>query len=136
MFSRLDPLVSFRCPRCRSSLRFRRVIEVPESPGSPHFLCACPACKGEIVLHQHPAFPDNWRWSRFLLPGVACAAIGIFVPSAAGLLPWAVALLVAGAVALVAYMIWQRWGWSCYGLPPGDAPSSSSPQAAASLRNR
>lgn len=125
MFSRFDPLVSYRCPRCQASLRFRRVPELSASTGSPDFLCACPECHGSIILRQHLAFPDNWRWMRFILPGVLCCAIGIFFPSVAWLLPWSVALLGIGLVALVIYMIWQRWGWQCYVLPPNDAQPSA-----------
>jgi hypothetical protein len=121
MFSRFDPLVDFRCPRCRASLRFRRVEELPASRGAPDFLCACPECEGSILLRQHAAFPDNWRWMVFIGPGILLCAVGIFFPAAAGLLPWALFLLAAGLLALVAYMIRQRWGWQCYVLPPDDS---------------
>ena len=68
MFSRFDPLVGFRCPRCQASLRFRRVLELPASSGSPNFLCACPECQGSIILREHLAFPENWRWVLWLNP--------------------------------------------------------------------
>lgn len=122
MFSLFDPLVDFSCPHCHQSLRFRRVQELPASTGSPNFLCACPVCKGEIILRQHRAFPDNWRWMAFLAPGMAVSASGIFVPALAGLLPFGVALMALGLLALVAYMIRQRWKWRCYVLPADIAP--------------
>lgn len=120
MFSRFDPLVNFCCPCCLTSLRFRRVDELPESPGSPNFLCACPECQGRIILRQHVAFPDNWRWMSFMAPGIVCCAVGILLPAAAWLLPWALLMLGAGLLAIIGYMIGQRWGWQCYVLPSDD----------------
>ena len=117
MFSLFDPLVDFSCPRCHSSLRFRKVRELPTSAGSPNFLCSCPVCMGEIVLRQHQAFPDNWRWLRFLAPGIAICALAIFVQEIAWLIPFGIALLAVGLLVIVAYMIWQRWNWRCYVLP-------------------
>lgn len=117
MFSKFDPLVNFSCPRCKTSLRFRRVTELPESLGSPNFLCECPECKGQIILRQHVAFPDNWRWMSFVAPGILGCALPIFFPSIAWLLPTALVLLLAGFFGIVAYMILQRWGWRCYVLP-------------------
>ncbi len=110
-------------------MRFRRVEELPDSMGSPNFLCACPECRGPIILRQHRAFPDNWRWMSFLGPGILGCALGIFLPAAAWLLPWALVMLVAGLLALVAYMIWQRWGWQCYVLPPDDDEPALAPKA-------
>ncbi len=118
MFSRLDPLVDFRCPRCAVSLRFRRVEPDPTATDRSCWLCVCPYCHGRLVARRHPAFADNWRWMVFILPGVLCSAVGVFVPSAGWLLPWALGLLALGLVALVGYMVWQRWGWACYELPP------------------
>ncbi|HEY0975412.1 MAG TPA: hypothetical protein VGE57_13040 [Solimonas sp.] len=129
MFSIFDPLVDFHCPRCGVSLRFRRVEELPGSAGSPNFLCACPACGGAILSRQHAAFPDNWRWMRFLLPGIVLAAVGIFVPAAAGVLPAAVVLMGAGLLGLIAYMVYQRWGWQQYGVPAEDAPDDAADDA-------
>ena len=128
MFSRFDPLVNFGCPRCQASLRFRRVEELPASRGSPNFLCACPECQGSIILRQHPAFPDNWRWMSFMGPGILGCSLGILFPAAAWLLPWALVLLVAGLLAIVVYMIWQRWGWQCYVLPTEDAEPVLAPE--------
>ncbi len=128
MFSRLDPLVDFRCPHCRTSLRFRRVQELPASTGSPAFLCACPVCGAAVVARQHPAFPDNWRWMRFVAPGIATAAVAIFVPSAGWLAPVGLALLGFGLLALVVYMVRQRWGWQCYGPQP-DRPANDRSEA-------
>lgn len=130
MFSRFDPLVSFACPRCQVSLRFRRVDELPDSPGAPNFLCACPECHGSIILRQHPAFPDNWRWMSFIAPGIFVCALAIFVPAAAWLFPWSLVLLLGGLSALVAWMIRQRWGWQCYVLPPEDARPALPAEAA------
>lgn len=118
MFSRLDPLVSFDCPRCAASLRFRRVDEAPASGAWLGFLRVCPACGGTILLRHHAAFADDWRWMRFVMPGVLAAALGTFAPGFGWLVPVALALLAAGLVAVVAYMLWQRWNWRTYVLPP------------------
>jgi hypothetical protein len=117
MFSALDPWVDFDCPRCGASLRFRRVRESPSSAGSPNFLCCCPVCTGEIVLRQHQAFPDDWRWLCFVAPGMVACAFSIFIREMAWLVPFGVLLLGLGLLALVAYMIRQRWRWRCHVLP-------------------
>lgn len=135
MFSALDPLVDFSCPRCGSSLRFRRVRELPTSAGTPNFLCSCPVCESAIVLRQHQAFPDNWRWLVFVAPGIATCTFAIFIQEMAWLIPFGVVLLGLGLFALVVYMIWQRWKWRCYVLPSeiaqqvvqADGPASGGP---------
>lgn len=132
MFSSLDPLVDFQCPRCHSSLRFRRVHELPGSTGSPNFLCACPECDGAIILRQHKAFPDDWRWMLFIAPGLLICTLAIFVQRLAFAIPIGVAFLLVGLLALIVYMISERWNWRCYVLPeeiaqqdtPADVPTS------------
>lgn len=119
MIPDLDPLLDCRCPHCAVSLRFRWLRRRP-FPGLPpgHEPYACPACQGPLFERRHPALADNWRWSRFYLPGVALCALGIFVPSLGGLLPLAVAVLGLGLVALLVYMVRERWGWKRYGAEP------------------
>lgn len=114
MFPELDPLMDFRCPHCEASLRFRRVRQAATPPGgnAPYL---CPLCAGTLVERRHPALANNWLWSRFYLPGVLLTALGIFVPSLGWLLPVAVAALALGLLALVVYMVRQRWGWRRYG---------------------
>ncbi len=115
MFSELDPLMDFGCPHCSASLRFRRVSKLPggdaRGGNSPR---VCAHCSGLIVERRHPAIADNWRWSRFYLPGVLLCAAGIFVPSLGWLLPFALVVLAIGLAALVAYMVRERWGWNRY----------------------
>lgn len=132
MFSALDPLVDFSCPRCGISLRFRRVHELPTSAGSPNFLCSCPVCTGEIVLRQHQAFPDNWRWMSFVTPGIVICTFAIFIQEMAWLIPFGVVMLGLGLLALVGYMIWQRRKWHCYVLPSEIAQPTVQPDGPAS----
>lgn len=123
MFACLDPLMDFRCPHCQASLRFRWVRPAPPDPAwgrDPPYLC--PACAGRLVERRHPAIADNWLWSRFYLPGVLLCALGIFVPALAWLLPYALVVLGGGLVALVVYMLRERWGWKRYGPWPAEAP--------------
>lgn len=119
MLACLDPLLNFGCPHCGASLRFRRVRPVgphSEQPGpTPR---SCPVCQGGVVERRHPALANSWRWSLFYLPGVALCALGIYVPSLGWLLPYAMAALALGLVALVGYMVAARWGWRCYGVYP------------------
>lgn len=72
---------------------------------------------GQIVLRQHQAFPDNWRWMLFVAPGILTCAVAIFIPQVAWLVPGGIVLLASGLLGLVVYMIQQRWGWRCYVLP-------------------
>ncbi len=115
MIPELDPLMDFRCPHCRTSLRFRRVRPSPDA--DPKALITpyrCPVCEAALREQRHPALANNWLWSRFYLPGVLLCALGIFVPSLGWLLPMAVAALGLGLAALVVYMVRERWGWKRY----------------------
>ena len=53
------------------------------------------------------------------MPGVILSALGIFIPSLGWLLPFAVAALYLGLLALIIYMVRERWGWKRY-LPASD----------------
>ncbi len=115
MLSVLDPLMDFRCPHCGVSLRFRRVPRL-SSPDAlaPNAVHVCSLCNGNLIERQHPAIANNWLWSRFYLPGVILSAIGIFFPSLGWLLPFALGALAFGFLALVTYMVRERWGWKRY----------------------
>lgn len=119
MLSELDPLMDFRCPHCAASLRLRRV---PRQPGPDGHL-VCPLCAGGLVERRHPAIANNWLWSRFYLPGVLLCALGIFLPSLAWLLPFAVVVLLLGFVALLVYVVRERWGWKRYAVPGASVDS-------------
>lgn len=115
MFAELDPLMDFRCPQCGQSLRWRRVpmrddVEIGSAP------YVCPLCQVALFERRHPAVANNWLWSRFYLPGVLLCALGIFVPTLGWLLPFAVGALGLGLLALLVYMIRERWGWRRYGI--------------------
>jgi hypothetical protein len=84
----------------------------------------CPFCNGVIVQRWHPALFNNWLWSRFYMPGVILTALGIFIPSLGWLLPFAVAALYLGLIALVVYMVRERWGWKRYVPAPEDGDGS------------
>jgi hypothetical protein len=109
MLQMFDPLVDFHCPHCATSLRWRLLKFT--SDGNARI---CPACEALVVGNLHPAVFNNWLWSRFYLPGVLLCAVGIFVPSLAWLLPFAVVVLFAGFAVIVIYMIKQRIGWQVY----------------------
>lgn len=117
MIAELDPLLDFSCPYCKVSLRFRRLLANDADPLSNDAPRLCPACRGEVREHRHPALADNWRWSRFTLPGVLGCAMCILFPSLAGLLPMAVGAMLLGLLALIVYMVWARWGWRQYRKP-------------------
>ena len=125
MFKSLDPLVDFGCPHCGASLRFRWVRQSQQSSaGNVDPPYVCPLCEGRIIWRRHPAIADNWLWSRFYMPGVILCALGIFVPALGWLLPFAVGALALGFIALIVYMVRERWGWKCYGVYP-EAPEGS-----------
>lgn len=115
MFKLLDPFINLKCPHCHNSLRFRFVTKKHEHNNSnlvtPYH---CPICNELIIETIHPAFANNWLWSRFYLPGVFLCMIGIFIPSISWILPIAVIVLIAGFILLVGYMIKERLGWQVY----------------------
>lgn len=67
---------------------------------------------------------------RFVLPGVITSAVAIFSPPMGWLVPWAIGLLVLGCVALVVYMLRERWGWHRYILPLENAQPGAQSDAA------
>jgi len=119
VLSELDPLTDLGCPHCGASLRLRRVRQLEESgPDRPY---VCPVCEGTLVERRHPAIANNWLWSRFYLPGVLLCALGIFVPSLGWMLPFAVAVLGVGVLAMLVYIVRERWGWKRYGASPEES---------------
>lgn len=115
MFSVFDPLMDFNCPHCQQSLRWRRVTQMAKDHQyGPEMPYLCPLCAGKIVRHRHPAISNNWLWSRFYLPGVFLCTLGIFVPALGWILPFAVGTLLLGLLAMVIYIVRERWGWKHY----------------------